>query len=86
MYLKKGIQQIINKLMKDFLKLNHETNKKNKEAQQYAEITDMNKKKYQNLKQENIVLKNTIFKKTKRKDYKKEKDFRALLVNYENKR
>ena len=46
----------------------------------------MNKKKYQNLKQENIVLKNTILKKPKRKDYKKEKEFRALLVNYENKR
>ena len=25
--------------MKDFLKLNHEINKKNKEAQQYAEIS-----------------------------------------------
>lgn len=50
-----------------FLKLNHEINKKDRKAQQYAKLIKIREKEYQKLKQENINLENNILKKTKKK-------------------
>lgn len=54
------------------LKINHEINKKSKEAQKYAKTINMTKNEYQKLIQENTNLENAIFKMTKNeKDNKK---------------
>ena len=54
------------------LKINHEINKKSKEAQKYAKTINMTKNEYQKLIQENTNLENAIFKMTENeKDNKK---------------